>query len=231
MELKTCTKCKESKPLEDFYFRVKLNKYETRCRECIKREKQLWEEKNKEKHKLQSKLWKENHKEEVRKYNEQYKLKNKDKINKQNKEYRNKNKIKCCNATKLYYQNNKAKVNKASNEYHKKRNKIDFIWKLKNQTRKMINNSFRRNGHTKDEKTEKIIGCNIDFFIEYLLETYQKNYGTQWDRKEKVDIDHIIPLASAKTKDEIIKLCHYTNLQLLKHSDNLLKGNKLNWQV
>lgn len=59
---------------------------------------------------------------------------------------------------------------------------------------------------------------------------YQKR-KTVVGRKGKVDIDHIIPLASAKTKDEIIKLCHYTNLQLLKHSDNLLKGDKLNWQV
>jgi hypothetical protein len=33
----------------------------------------------------------------------------------------------------------------------------------------------------------------------------QKNYG--WD------VDHIIPKSTAKTKEEVIKLNHYTNLR------------------
>lgn len=231
METKICTKCKEDKTLENFYFRKNLNKYETRCRECIKKEKQLWEEKNKEKHKQQSKIWKQNHKEEIKQYNKEYKLKNKEKIDKQNQEYREKNRKKCCDATKLYYKNNKQKVNERQNEYRKRRKQKDYIYKLKDQIRKMINNSFRRNGHTKIEKTEKIIGCKLDYFINYLLETFKNNYGYEWDNKEKVDIDHIIPLSKSKTEEDIIKLCHYTNLQLLKHNDNLKKGNKLNWNL
>ena len=47
-----------------------------------------------------------------------------------------------------------------------------------------------------------------------------------YDNKEKVHIDHIIPLATAKTEEDVIKLCHYTNLQLLKAKDNLKKGAK-----
>lgn len=231
METKICTKCKKNKSLENFYFRKNLNKYETRCRECIKKEKKLWEEKNKEKHKQQSKIWKQNHKEETKQYNKEYKLKNKEKLDKQNAEYREKNREKCCNATKLYYKNHKQKVNRKRSEYSKRKRQEDYIYKLKEQIRKMINNSFRRNGHTKKEKTEQIIGCKLDYFTNYLLETFKNNYGYEWDNKEKVDIDHIIPLSKAKTEEEIIKLCHYTNLQLLKHNDNLKKGNKLNWNL
>ena len=231
MNTTKCTKCLKTKPLDMFYFRKPLNKYESRCKECIKEEKRLWEEKNKEKHKEQSRLWKQNHKEEVKLYNKEYKLKNKERIDRQNQEYREKNREKMYEASRLSYQKYKKERNKKNYLYHKHRQETDYVCKLKKQVRIMVNNSFKRNGHTKNEKTEKIIGCNIDFFIEYLLQTYKNNYGIEWDKKEPIDIDHKTPLATAKTEEDIIKLCHYTNLQLLKHSDNLFKGSKLNWEL
>ena len=65
----------------------------------------------------------------------------------------------------------------------------------------------------------------------FLLSTYKNNYGYEWDKKEPVHIDHIIPLATAKTKEEVIKLNHYTNLQLLKAKDNWQKRDKLDWKI
>ena len=40
-------------------------------------------------------------------------------------------------------------------------------------------------------------------------------------------IDHIIPISSGKTEDEVIKLCHYSNLQPLWAEENLLKSDKI----
>ena len=37
-------------------------------------------------------------------------------------------------------------------------------------------------------------------------------------------IDHKIPLAAAKTKEDVIRLNHYTNLQPLWAAENLAKG-------
>jgi len=45
------------------------------------------------------------------------------------------------------------------------------------------------------------------------------NYG--WD------IDHIIPLSSAKTEEELLKLFHYSNLQpLCSYTNRYVKKNK-----
>ncbi len=48
------------------------------------------------------------------------------------------------------------------------------------------------------------------------------NYG--WD------IDHKIPLSNAKSEEELLKLCHYTNLQpLCSYTNRVIKRDKLNY--
>ena len=105
------------------------------------------------------------------------------------------------------------------------------MFKLKVQVRNLIRGSFNRKGAVKKRKTEQLLGCTLDFFANYLLETYYNNYGEEWDGIEEVHIDHIVPLAVATTEDEIIKLCHYSNLQLLKAKDNLEKRDKTDWNL
>ena len=91
----------------------------------------------------------------------------------------------------------------------------------------MIYDSFKRQHRVKKRHSEELLGCDLDFFVNYLLDTYKNNYGIEWDKIEKVHIDHIIPLATAKTEEDVIKLCHYKNLQLLKAKDNLKKSDKV----
>ena len=97
--------------------------------------------------------------------------------------------------------------------------------------RKSLYKSFIRKGYVKNENSERILGCNTESFIKHLLQTYKNNYGVEWDGVEKVHIDHKTPLAIAKTEEDVIRLCHYTNLQLLKEYDNLKKYNKLDWEL
>ena len=44
-------------------------------------------------------------------------------------------------------------------------------------------------------------------------------------------IDHIIPLATAKTEKEVLDLCKINNLQLLTPEDNMSKKDKLDWSL
>lgn len=57
---------------------------------------------------------------------------------------------------------------------------------------------------------------------EYLRETWEKRYGAKWNG-EPYHIDHITPICSAQTIQEMDNLFHYSNLQLLTPGDNTKK--------
>lgn len=68
----------------------------------------------------------------------------------------------------------------------------------------------------------------MEEFIVYLKSLFiegmtLENHGSC---KECWHIDHKIPISSAKTKEEIIKLNHYTNLQPMWSRENIKKEIK-----
>ena len=229
MEKKLCKKCGIEKETDNF--RIKnINGKNYLYSYCKERERKI----NKE--------YIENHKKQRKEYMNEYRKENKEKLNIQRNILRKKNIEKTRYLSKKSYERNKEKILKHNKEYRIKnkakinqqvinRKQNDYVFKLKCQTRNILLNSFKRNGKIKSERTEKILGCNLEFFVEYLLQTFKNNYGYEWGKVEPVHIDHIIPLATAKTEEEVIKLCHYTNLQLLKAEDNLHKGAKLDYTL
>ena len=76
--------------------------------------------------------------------------------------------------------------------------------------------------------THEILGCNWDEFKIYLEKQFQ--LGMSWKNRSEWHIDHIIPLASAKTEEDVIRLNHYTNLQPLWAADNLRKSDKMDYE-
>jgi hypothetical protein len=77
----------------------------------------------------------------------------------------------------------------------------------------------------KKNKTFEIVGCSPQFLKEHLEKQFVN--GMTWENRNEWHIDHITPLSSAKTEEELYKLCHYTNLQPLWAEENLKKGNKI----
>lgn len=181
-------------------------------------------EKNKERVYLQRKQWRENNKDKVREMRKRYKEKHPDKVRENKKRYRETHK----DYFKDYYKDNKEKLNKKASERYSKRRKEDLIFKLKSDIRTMIRLSVKNRTNysfVKNKSTEEILGCSLNFFIQYLENKFQE--GMTLENHGKWHIDHIIPLSSANTEEEVYKLCHYTNLQPLWAKDNLRKSNKI----
>jgi 5-methylcytosine-specific restriction endonuclease McrA len=110
-------------------------------------------------------------------------------------------------------------------EKRKKKRNTDPLFKLADCVRSRINKVFR--GESKSKKTLDILGCTFKELIKYTEKLFQP--GMSWENHGRIGwhIDHIIPLSSAKNKEELLKLCHYTNLQPLWALDNLKKSNKI----
>lgn len=211
MNTKICTKCGIEKDISNFRKekRTKMG-LQSQCKECEKE----YRLKNREKQII---------------YMKQYYKNNKEILSNKNKIYRENHKEEKRKQDKLYRETHK----KERNIRELKRKEKDNIYKLKCNIRGMIKNSFRRRGFKKKQKGEEIYGCSVNELIEHLIKTYENNYNEKWDWKylKNVHVDHIIPLASANTEEDVKKLCHYTNLQLLKAKDNLNKKDSLEWEL
>jgi hypothetical protein len=91
---------------------------------------------------------------------------------------------------------------------------------------------------SKKSKSIEILGCSFEEFKLYLESKFEP--WMTWENKGLYngelnygwDIDHIIPISSATTEEEIIKLNHYTNLQPLcsKVNRDIKKDNYENCQ-
>lgn len=119
---------------------------------------------------------------------------------------------------KAFYQQNKTQMWE-ENKYKEQNNPL---YGRKVKVRKMITSYVRKYSST--DRYIDLLGCTIREFREYLRSKFKvgmsfNNYG-EWQ------IDHIVPLVTANTIEEVDRLCHYTNLQPLWAEENMAKGSK-----
>lgn len=166
-------------------------------------------------------LYYQNNKEDITIKNKLYYEENKEKISEKRKEY-----------NKIYRENNKEEIRirninwKLDNpnyyqEYYKNRCEVDKLFYLSIRIRSLIRVSLYNKGLKKNSKTQEILGCSFDEFklhLESMFEPWMNwdNHGLyNGELNYGWDIDHIIPLSSAKTEEDIIELNHYKNLKPL----------------
>lgn len=154
----------------------------------------------------------------------QYQVLNKDKTLEYLKKWRKENP----DYDKNYTKDNYEKSRKYRTQYQKDKINSDPTVKLNHNVRSLILISFKnclKGSYKKGKKTEEILGCTLKEFVTYLQSKFIK--GMTLENHGEWEIDHIIPLASAKNEEDIYKLNHYTNFQPLWKKDNRKKGAKM----
>ncbi len=210
---KICSNCNHKKPINEFYFAKIANNYKSQCKECEKRRSKLYKKENKEKVDQINKIYRETHREEKRLKDKIWVEKNKEKKKASDKAYRERTK---------HIRRIKTKERKEK----------DPLFKFKLNVSKLIVKTFKQNNCKKQNKTTEILGCTMIEFKSYIEKQFQpwmnwNNYGMYDPNFKRWQLDHITPISSAKTEEEVLKLNHYTNFQPLDAMENMLKSNKI----
>lgn len=214
---KKCNKCQEIKDVSEFYKKANrgdgLAGYTHVCKVCTRTTTRKYKRDDVDKF---DKL----------KYSQEYKQKNKEKLDEYYIKWKNENEDNLRIKRQEYYQKNKERIKRKNYDYCKRRKTYDPLYKLRLGIRSLILLSFKSNFTKKSKKTSEILGCTFEDFKIYLESKFDENMnwenqGTYWH------LDHIIPISSAQTEQEVYKLNHYTNFQPLYWLDNLKKSNKI----
>lgn len=148
-------------------------------------------------------------------------------------------------ATRYYHKTPKKRITKSTPErlaytsayrktpeYRQRRNQQiklraseDIVFRLSRIIRSMINQAFKNKGFGKGKLAIEILGCDFPSFKKHIEDQFSP--GMHWDNHGEWHLDHIIPLATAKTPEQLIELNYHKNLQPLWAIDNLRKGKKL----
>lgn len=239
MESKICTKCKIEKELCEFNKNSqRKDGYSLYCKNCRKIDTKKYRELNREKLLISSSNFRKENPLKVKESKKQYYINNIDKIKEKNRQYNlnnrdkrllhyEKNKDKTIKKSLEWRKNNIIKKREWEKEYLRKKYKDDVLYKLSKNVRTRIREFIKLNKMSKNNTTFNFVGCTVEELKLHIENQFV--IGMEWNNHgvHGWHIDHIIPLSSAKTEEDLYKLCHYTNLQPLWAKDNMTKGNKI----
>ncbi len=238
---KICSKCGVEQPLTtDYYTKRHGSKdgFRNDCRACKKiRDRKRYLERQKE-YKQRSQQYHYENRDEILEQRRKYYQENKEIFSQRAKKYYEENREKVLekvneykkenpNSLKEWKENNKDHVRRYCSKYRKERMENDTFYKINIKIRKVIYSSLRRMSIPKNSKSKEILGCDWETFRQHIENQFQE--GMTWDNHGRYGwhYDHHIPLASAETEEDVIRLNHYTNFKPLWAEDNLRKSDKI----
>jgi len=229
--MKICCSCKQVKIFESFgKLSSSKDGYRHDCKDCRKK----YSENNKNKLKEYKKNYYQLNKEKCNKSSKNWYLDNLDLKKEYDKEYVFKNKDRRSETHKKWRSENIEKIREYKKSYYHSVTVNDPDKMIRVSARSLVKRFLKFKKNT----TNEIIGCSYEYLRQYLESKFESwmswdNHGLyNGELNHGWDIDHIIPLSSAKTDEEVIKLNHYTNLQPLCSKVNRdIKNDKIDFYI
>lgn len=126
--------------------------------------------------------------------------------------------------TKKWAEENPAKRRKIASKSKKKwYSQATGLQKLRLNISTLIRQTFLLKGYRKTSRSQEILGCSYDFFKEWIEAQFTEQMG--WDNRETWHLDHYIPCALARSKEELIALNRWSNIRPFASLNNLLKND------
>lgn len=192
---KTCNKCLSVKNFDSFSKdKTKSDGFCTICKDCVKKNRKAWYDKNKEKVKAQQRVYETENREKIRERSKAWRLRNREK----HLEYRK--------------------------QYHAEKYKNDILYSANNKLRSMLQRVLKATEKPKDFCTFEKIGYTSEKLISRLEFQFKDgmswdNFG-EWEIDHKIPI--AIMVKKGEYRPEIINAL--SNLQPLWREQNRSKG-------
>jgi len=214
--MKICKLCNTEKPLAE-YAKQKLasDGLQNKCKACQKR----YRESNKKKQELYIKKYRAENKERIAVSVKAYSENNSDKIAGYLASYYDKNRDSILERQK----ERKQDIAQVSKVYKKRRMREDPVYAMTHRLGVLMRNALKHNGNLKSMKTLDALGCTALQFKEHLEKQFLK--GMTWDNRALWQLDHITPISSAKTEQDVYTLSHMTNIRPMWAKENMVKSN------
>jgi hypothetical protein len=198
-----------------------------------------WVKKNKDKKRESDRRYRESHREQIKKMHSDWRERNREHVNEKSRENYYKNPEAHKKRVERYKESHKEQIKEANKkyrienkdkrtEYETNRRKNNPKHRFRSSFISLIRHYLRKHGYNRKKTTWEIVGCDFESFLEHIVNQFEEgmtleNYGHHngcWN------IDHIIPISTAKTDDDLERLNHYTNLQPMWATENFHKSNK-----
>lgn len=200
----------------------------------------MTQEERKAKKRESDRKYREANKEKIKASHKAWRDKNREKLNEQQRERYKENPQAFKERKDRYVESHLEQVKESRTRYKKEnRQKCTDYQRLKRQSDPVyrFRSSFthlmslyrRKKGYTGSKGTWEMVGCDFDTFLLYIQNQFEdgmtlENYG---HGKGCWNIDHIVPISTAKTDEDIERLNHFTNLRPMWSIDNCKKSRKM----
>lgn len=189
IQIKTCTKCGDTKPIGEFYKRKGARfGVNSRCKICIDKCNRKWARENPEKVQIANKKWRKTNPEKSKAVIKRWAKANPEKMSANVRKWARKNPEKACAISLRWQKENPEKVRAMRKRADKKRS-CSPMFKLNKNISVGIRESL--NGNKNGRRWEGLVGYTIENLKKHLEKQFID--GMSWDNYGEWHIDHKIP--------------------------------------